>query len=160
MDNTMYAQRNSLSRWAPVLLRLIVGYGFMAHGYAKLVRGPLVFAAILRAIGVPSPDFMAWTTILVELVGGLAVLLGAFLTLASVPMAMILVVAMFTVHLRFGFSSIKLVTVTSAGAQFGPPGYECTFFISPASAPLSWEVLVRCRLMSLSGKHKTKGSNT
>ena len=38
----------------------------MAHGYAKLVRGPHVFAAILRAIGVPSPDFMAWATILVE----------------------------------------------------------------------------------------------
>jgi putative oxidoreductase len=57
-------QRNSLSRWAPLLLRLIVGYGFMAHGYAKLVRGPHVFAVILRALGVPGPDFMAWATVL------------------------------------------------------------------------------------------------
>ena len=64
----MDTRRNSLSRWAPVLLRLIVGYGFMAHGYAKLVRGPHVFAAILQALGVPSPDFMAWATILVEVV--------------------------------------------------------------------------------------------
>jgi putative oxidoreductase len=31
---------------------------------------------------------------------------------------------MVTVHLPYGFSSIKLVAVTSAGAQFGPPGYE------------------------------------
>ena len=110
-----------------------------------------MFAAILRAIGVPSPDFMAWTTILVELVGGLAVLLGAFLTLASVPMAMILVVAMFTVHLRFGFSSIKLVTVTSAGAQFGPPGYECNLLylaclgalVLGGAGPLSIDELIR-----------------
>jgi putative oxidoreductase len=31
---------------------------------------------------------------------------------------------MFTVHLPYGFSSIKLQAVTAAGAQFGPPGYE------------------------------------
>jgi putative oxidoreductase len=28
------------------------------------------------------------------------------------------------VHLPYGFSSIKLLSVTAAGAQFGPPGYE------------------------------------
>jgi putative oxidoreductase len=28
------------------------------------------------------------------------------------------------VHLPYGFLSIKLITVTAAGAQFGPPGYE------------------------------------
>jgi putative oxidoreductase len=31
---------------------------------------------------------------------------------------------MITVHLPYGFSSIKLVAVTAAGAQFGPPGFE------------------------------------
>ena len=34
-------------------------------------------------------------------------------------------VAIFTVHLPYGFSSIKLMAVTPAGAQFGPVGYEC-----------------------------------
>jgi putative oxidoreductase len=43
---------------------------------------------------------MAWSTILVEILGGLAVMLGAFVTLASLPMAAVLLVAMFTVHLR------------------------------------------------------------
>jgi uncharacterized membrane protein YphA (DoxX/SURF4 family) len=52
-------------------------------------------------------------------------MLGAFVTLVSIPMAALLLVAMFTVHLPYGFSSIKLVAVTPAGAQFGPPGYEC-----------------------------------
>jgi putative oxidoreductase len=42
-----------------------------------------------------------------------------------VPMAAVLLVAMFTVHLPYGFSSIKLIAVTATGAQFGPPGYEC-----------------------------------
>jgi len=66
---------------------------------------------------------MAWSTILVEIVGGLAVILGLFVTLASLPMAAVLLVAMFTVHLPYGFSSIKLEAVTapaSAGLRSGP----------------------------------------
>jgi putative oxidoreductase len=114
-----------LARWAVLPLRLIVGYGFFAHGLAKLARGPHAFEAILQAIGVPEPHVMAWSVILIELLGGLAVILGAFVRLVSLPLAVIALVAMFTVHLPYGFSSIKLVAVTTAGAQFGPPGYEC-----------------------------------
>jgi len=68
-------------------LRLVVGIGFMAHAFAKLSRGPSVFAAILGAMDMPEPSLTAWTTILVELVGGVGVLLGAFVSLASVPLA-------------------------------------------------------------------------
>jgi putative oxidoreductase len=96
----------------------------MQHGFAKLSRGPEAFAAILHAIGVPAPHLMAWLTILVEVFGGLAVLLGALVPLASLPMAAVLLVAIFTVHLPYGFSSIKLMSVTSGHAQLGPPGYE------------------------------------
>ena len=116
--------RPSVAVWAPIPLRLIVGYGFMEHGFAKLSRGPEAFAVILHTMGVPAPHLMAWLTILTELFGGLAVLLGAFVPLASVPMAAVLFVAMLTVHLPYGFSSIKLLSVMSGRAQFGPPGYE------------------------------------
>jgi len=112
------------ARWAPIPLRLIVGYGFMQHGFAKLSKGPDAFAAILQMIGVPGPHLMAWLTILTEIFGGLAVLLGAFVALVSLPMAAVLLVAIFTVHLPYGFSSIKLVAVTATGARFGPVGYE------------------------------------
>jgi len=119
-----FLARPSIARWAAIPLRLIVGYGFMEHGFAKLSRGPEAFGAILHTIGVPAPHLMAWLTIMTELVGGLAVLLGAFVPLVSLPMAAVLVVAMLTVHLPYGFSSIKLLSVTSGRAQFGPPGYE------------------------------------
>ena len=112
-------------RWAAVPLRLIVGFGFMAHGYTKLVRGPGVFVSILAALGVPNAHTMAWVTILVELLGGFALFVGAFVRLTSVPLAGILVGAILSVHLPYGFSSIKLIAVTPAGARFGPPGYEC-----------------------------------
>src|SRR5262249_53708238 len=105
--------RSPIARWTPVPLRLIVGYGFMEHGLAKLARGPGAFPAILQAIGVPAPHLMGWLTILVEIVGGLAVLLGALVPLASIPMAAVLLVAMVTVHLPYGFSSIKLQAATA-----------------------------------------------
>lgn len=119
-----FATPSRFYRWAPVPLRLIVGYGFMQHGFAKLERGPEVFAAILNALGVPAPHLMAWITIATEIAGGAAILAGAFVTLLSVPMSILLLVAIFTVHLRYGFGSIKLLGVTPAGPQFGAPGCE------------------------------------
>jgi putative oxidoreductase len=129
----------------------MVGYGFMAHGFAKLTKGPDAFAAILHALGVPAPHFMAWLTILTELLGGLAVILGGYVTLSSLPMAAILLVAMFTVHLPYGFSSIKLLSVTPSGAQFGPPGYEAdllylaclTALVLSGSGPFSIDGFIR-----------------
>jgi putative oxidoreductase len=85
---------------------------------------------------VPAPHVMGWLTIVVEIVGGLAVLLGALVPLASIPMAAVLLVAMFTVHLPYGFSSIKLTAVTAAGAQFGPVGYECNLLYFACLAAL------------------------
>ncbi len=127
----------------------------MAHGVAKLTRGPDAFAGILHALGVPAPHFMAWLSILIELVGGMAVLLGAFVMLVSVPMAALLLVAIFTVHLPYGFSSIKLQAVTAAGAQFGPVGYECNLIylaclaalVLGGSGPLAVDGVIRQRRM-------------
>jgi putative oxidoreductase len=112
------------SDWAAIPLRLIVGYGFMEHGFAKLMRGPEDFAAILAALHMPLPLLLSWATIAVEIFGGLAVLLGLFTTLAALPMIAVLLVAIVTVHLPNGFSSIKLLSVDAMGAHFGQPGYE------------------------------------
>jgi putative oxidoreductase len=117
-------ERWGLARWAPVPIRLIVGYGFLAHGLAKLEKGPEHFVDIVQAMGVPLPHFMAWLTIWIEVFGGIAVMLGALVALLSVPMAVVLLVAMFTVHLQFGFTSIKLMALTADGPKFGPPGIE------------------------------------
>ena len=78
--------RSPAARWAPISLRLIVGYGFMEHGFAKLARGLDAFPAILQALGVPAPHLMGWLTIFVEIVGGLAVLLGALVPLSCPPL--------------------------------------------------------------------------
>jgi len=117
--------RAKLEPYAAIPLRLIVGYGFLAHGLAKWSRGPEAFAGILQATGVPMAHLMAWVTIATELVVGVAFLAGAFVPLVSIPALILLLVAIFTVHLPYGFSSIKLLSVNGGRAQFGPPGYEC-----------------------------------
>src|SRR5438874_12497992 len=94
--------------WYAIPLRLIVGYGFIEHGYAKLARGPDSFTAILHALGLPLPALFAWATVVVELLGGFAVLIGAFIPIACIPMPIVLLAAIFTVHLPNGFSSITI----------------------------------------------------
>jgi putative oxidoreductase len=123
---TDFQLRSLLGRgsWWGLPLRVIVGYGFIEHGWAKLARGLETFTGILAALHVPLPGLMAWATVLVELFGGFAVLIGAMLPLASVPLAVVLIVAIVTVHWPNGFSSIKLLEVSSQGAHFGQPGME------------------------------------
>jgi putative oxidoreductase len=129
--------RSKLSPYAAVPLRLIVGYGFLAHGLAKWHRGPDVFAGILQATGVPLPHLMAWVTIATEIISGIAFLIGAFVPLVSIPAIILLAVAIFTVHLPYGFISIKLLSVSNGMAQFGPPGYESSLLYIAAIVALA-----------------------
>lgn len=142
-----------LARWAPLPVRLIIGYGFFDHGLAKLQKGPDKFVAIVDALGVPMPHLMAWLAIWVELLGGIAMMVGAFVALISVPMAIVLLVALFTVHFEFGFTSIKLMAVTANGPQFGPPGIEADMLylagmltiLLGGPGPLAFDNLIRRR---------------
>ena len=115
--------------WYAIPLRLIVGFGFMQHGYAKLARGPEDFIDILHAIGVPGAFLLGWATILVEIIGGFLILIGAFVPLAAIPMAIVLLVAILTVHLPNGFSSIKPNPSMLPALILGSLGTRRTFFI-------------------------------
>jgi putative oxidoreductase len=146
--------------WYALPLRLVVGLGFFEHGYAKLYRGADAFIAILHAIGMPFADLLGWSTIAVEIVGGLLILFAAFVPLAAGPMIVVLLVAIFTVHLPNGFSSIKLMSYDAAGAHFGPPGYETDLlYIAGLVAlcvggpgPLSLDGYLNTRRASLIGR--------
>ena len=96
----------------------------MAHGYAKLTRGPEHFGQLLQQIGVPVPAVTAWVVTLLELFGGLAIILGIFVAVVSIPLIVSMLVAMLTVQLRYGFSSVNTIGLTPSGPLFGPPGYE------------------------------------
>jgi putative oxidoreductase len=110
--------------FALLLLRLVIGFGFVEHGFAKLHRGPEKFGALLDYLGVPFPHFTAWFVTLLELGGGLALMIGAFVLLLSVPLIILHLVAMGTIHIHYGFSSVNTIGLTPNGPLFGPPGFE------------------------------------
>ena len=145
--------------WGLLALRLMIGFGFAAHGYAKLSRGPENFAGILKSIGVPQPLIMAWVTTLLELVGGICLMAGAFIVPLSLPLAIIMLTAMFSIHFQYGFSSVKLKAVTASGAEFGPIGYEMNLLyitglltlVLGGAGPLSIDHWLKMRRQSRKG---------
>ena len=102
--------------WYAVPLRLMVGLGFIEHGYAKLARGPEDFIAILHAIGMPFAQLFGWATIAVEIVGGGLILLGAFIPVATLPMIIYLRC------LALAISSAAFCCCARKSAALGPAG--------------------------------------
>ncbi|HZZ27323.1 MAG TPA: DoxX family protein [Pirellulales bacterium] len=115
---------NIPNSWTLLPLRLIVGVGFLLHGLEKLNRGPAKFAAILEQIGAPYPLPTAWLVACIEVLGGMLLIIGLMVRLASIPLIISMLVALFTVHIHYGFSSVNTIGLTPSGPVFGPPGYE------------------------------------
>ncbi len=111
-------------RWVSIPIRMVLGVGFMVHGLAKFSRGPAAFAELLKQAHVPLPLANAWVVTLLEIFGGLALLLGAFVTIVSIPLILSMLGATFTVNIKYGFSAVKTIGLAPEGPQFGPPGYE------------------------------------
>ena len=133
----MRSLNDAARQWALLPLRLIVGVGFIAHGMAKWTRGPAKFGNLLHVVGVPFPVPTAWLVTLLEVFGGLAILVGAFVVIVSVPLVVSMLVAMFTVQLRYGFSSVNTIGLTPTGPIFGPPGYEINLLYIAALVALA-----------------------
>jgi putative oxidoreductase len=112
------------NQWALLCLRVVIGSGFVLHGWAKWSRGPEKFGVLLQHLGIPFPVTTAWIVTLVEVFGGMMLVAGVFVMVASLPLIVTMLVAMFTVHWKHGFSSIKTIGLTKDGPLFGPPGYE------------------------------------
>jgi putative oxidoreductase len=117
---------NAIS-WEPVPLRLMIGMGFVHHGFHKLFYAGehWAFVTLLESAGVPAPDLVVWTVAGMEFAFGAAILLGAFVRALVLPLVAHMVGTMFLVHFRQGFDFMHFVGgVGPDGAGFGMPGYE------------------------------------
>jgi len=98
--------------------------GFIEHGWAKISRGTAGFEKMLVQLNVPFPHLMGNVVPYIELLGGIAILIGFKVRIASIPLIATMLTAMFTIHIHYGFSSIKTIGLNENGPIFGPPGYE------------------------------------
>ena len=109
-----------------LVLRLVLGIIFIAHGYAKLFKkdfGPKGFAGFLRNMGSPAPMFFAYLVGSVEFYGGLLLIAGLFTRLAALAIAINLIVAMWKVKFKTG-----LIAKVMEGGWVG--GYELDLALS------------------------------
>lgn len=108
MDQSLNAQ---LARWGFVPLRIVLGIVFVMHGTQKLFDfGVAGTADILGKLGIPFATGAAVLLIVVESLGGVAILLGLF----ARPIALMLTVEM----------CVAIPVARFAGGFFTPYGYE------------------------------------
>ncbi|MEZ2122667.1 MULTISPECIES: DoxX family protein [unclassified Corynebacterium] len=91
-----------------LIIRIIFGVILTAHGFQKLfLIGPgQVGETFSQISSLPAPGIMAWIAILVELLGGLALIVGIATRIAAAAAALVMAGAMVTVHLGNGFFSM------------------------------------------------------
>jgi putative oxidoreductase len=66
------------------ILRVALGIAFAVHGWSKLSGGVDGVAGFFGSLGIPAPLVIAWIVTIVELVGGLFLIVGFLTQLAAI----------------------------------------------------------------------------
>ncbi len=108
---TAYATTSGRRDFAITVLRVAIGIIFFMHGWQKVfANGIGQTTQFFAGLGIPVPEMAAPFVALLELIGGVLLILGAFTRPIAVLLAFDMFVALVLVHLRQGF--------------FLPRGYE------------------------------------
>lgn len=100
--------------WASTIMALALGASMTVHGMEKFTGGAEGVAGFFGGAekvagffgsqGIPAPGIMAWVVIIVELVGGVAILAGLLPQLWAALNAIVQLTAILTVHLPKGMT--------------------------------------------------------
>ena len=115
----VYQMESKLSKYkdsAVIPLRIVLGVVFIFHGAQKLFGGLEGFTGLITNLGLPAPSIIAFLVALLEFGGGILILVGLFTRITSALIAIDMLVALFAVHLKNGFS-------------VGKGGYEFVFVL-------------------------------
>jgi len=106
--NSLYTTFLSVTQYFQSIIllvaRIIIGYGFYEPAMNKWNDIDSV-SQWFGSMGIPFPTLNAYMAAGVESAGVLLLILGLFTRIISIPLIIIMIVAIFTVHLSNGFSA-------------------------------------------------------
>jgi len=96
---------SALADWGLLVLRLALGITLIVHGWMKVdpkgqVKGPAGFAAWLKQMGVPLPQFFAWVVCLLETAGAVLLILGLGTRILAAAIVVDMMVAIALVKMK------------------------------------------------------------
>lgn len=107
LNGIYHSTRDLLSKGEDIALlfaRLTIAYGFYTPAMQKWSDISSV-ASWFGTLGIPLPTLNAYLAASTELMGVVLLTLGLFTRLISLPLIVVMVVAILTVHLGHGFSA-------------------------------------------------------
>jgi putative oxidoreductase len=118
--------------YALLLLRVVIGAVFFAHGYLKFFKmGIGGVAGFFASIGVPAPGFLAWVVAILETFGGLALIVGILTLPVGLLLAVEMAGAIYFAKMGHGFFAPKgpeleftFLVVSLAVATAGPGAFS------------------------------------
>lgn len=75
------------ARYGLAILRIVLGIAMLLHGWSKLSGGVGGVADFFGSLGIPAPGLMAWVVTVVELVGGILLVVGFLTQIAGILIA-------------------------------------------------------------------------
>ncbi|MDB5407368.1 MAG: DoxX family protein [Rhodospirillales bacterium] len=96
------------------ILRFAAGWFFLVRGYLKVMAGPAKVAPAFTAMGFTDPLPLVWTSMCLEGIGGLCLILGLFTRFWAAALAIELAYITFFLYWENGYSWLSR-------------GYEYTF---------------------------------
>lgn len=102
-----------LARWGPTFARLALGIPLLVAGVGKIFAvGPKAsgiegFTGMLAGAGVPFPTLFAWLVGIIEVVGGVLLLVGALVRLSALLGGVIMLSATVLIHIPNGYPTTE-----------------------------------------------------
>ena len=106
-------------------MRLFWGYGFFQSGWGKL-HNVSSTSEFFTSLGIPLATFNVYLVGVIEMIGGILLILGLFSRIAVIPLIVVMVTAYFTAH---SASVSHLLTDSNEVTQQAPFNYLLTCII-------------------------------
>jgi putative oxidoreductase len=96
------------ARYGLAILRIVLGIAMLFHGWSKLSGGVDNVAGFFGGqLGIPAPQLMAWVVTIVELVGGILLVVGFLTQIVGILIALDMLGAILFAYLLRGVPIIN-----------------------------------------------------